>query len=65
MNLWFKRNKCKEHKWQLKERSNVIQFDTLGYPLRLCICQCEKCKKTKQMWLDSSKVEHDIVLKWI
>lgn len=38
-------HKCSFDK--IVERSNVIQYDDMGYPLRLCICQC-KCGKTNQ-----------------
>jgi len=46
----FKR-KCK-HKWKLTHYSNVLQLDDMGYPLRLCIQECTKCKKSDQVWLD-------------
>ena len=52
------------HQWNLKERSNVIQFDDMGYPLRLFICECDRCKKNDQMWIDSSECKEDVVLKW-
>lgn len=44
--------KCRNHKWKVTERSNIIQQDDMGYPLRLCILECEKCGKPKHMWLD-------------
>lgn len=40
------------HNWQITERSNVIQQDDMGYPLRLCILKCSKCGKSEQMWVD-------------
>ena len=58
----FKR-KC-GHEWKLSERSNIIQFDDMGYPLRLFICRCKKCGMTEQMWLDSAVSKNDHVLKW-
>ena len=46
----FKR-KC-NHKYKIYQRSNMLQQDSMGYPLRLFICRCEKCGKSKQMWID-------------
>ena len=43
---------CK-HKYEVTERSNALQFDDMGYPLRLCIVKCAKCGKTEQQWLDT------------
>lgn len=43
--------KC-NHKWVITERSNILQQDDMGYPLRLCICKCSKCGKYDQKWLD-------------
>lgn len=51
------------HDFKLYERSNVIQLDDMGYPLRLCILMC-KCGMSRQEWLDTSRVEDDIELKW-
>lgn len=44
--------KCRNHDWHITERSNVIQQDSMGYPLRLCIVECKKCGKPDQIWLD-------------
>ena len=52
------------HKWVLSERSNIIQFDDMGYPLRLFICQCKKCGMTEQMWIDSAVSKKDHVCEW-
>lgn len=52
------------HEWHTKMLSNVIQRDAMGYPLRLYICECEHCKKTKQIWLDSVECKSDVVLQW-
>lgn len=53
------------HEWRLKQRSNAIQFDDMGYPLRLYICECKYCKKSKQMmWIDSIDQENDVILQW-
>lgn len=46
--------KCK-HDWRLLERSNVLQLDDMGYPLRLCIFRCNKCGKSDQQWVDVPK----------
>lgn len=43
------------HKWKVVEKSNVIQLDDMGYPLRLFICKCEKCGKYDQQWIDVSE----------
>ena len=62
--------KCK-HKWELTEKSNVLQFDELGYPLRLFIARCTKCGKSEQQWIDVAKsvskeldTGESILLKW-
>lgn len=41
------------------ERSNVIQFDEMGYPLRLVIMS-----DGDQVWLDTTEQDGDVVLKW-
>ena len=58
--------KCKVfgHQWRIKQRSNVIQYDDMGYPLRLFICECKYCKKLEQMWIDTEKCKNDVVLQW-
>ena len=43
--------KCK-HNWEVNKWSNVLQQDSMGYPLRLCIIKCSKCGKCKQAWYD-------------
>ena len=35
-------------------KSNVIQYDSMGYPLRLYIFKCD-CGMTKQEWIDVPK----------
>lgn len=52
------------HKWVLAERSNIIQFDGMGYCLRLFVCRCEKCGESTQMWLDSAVSKKDHVCEW-
>lgn len=43
--------KC-EHEWRVEKRSNALQCDSMGYPLRLFICKCAKCGASDQRWLD-------------
>lgn len=45
--------------WCIKERSNVIQYDTMEYPLRLVIDS-----DGEQIWLDTVEEDGDIVLEW-
>lgn len=40
-------------------RSNIVQYDDMGYPLRLCIMD-----DGEQIWLDSYNEETDLVCKW-
>lgn len=54
-NLFRKREKQP----YIKERSNVIQYDSMGYPLRLII-NCEG----EQVWIDTYEQEGDVVLQW-
>jgi len=51
-------------RWREKENcspkeSNVIQYDDMGYPLRLVIDS-----NGKQYWRDTYEREDDVVLKW-
>ena len=46
--------RCK-HRLEVVERSNALQQDLMGYPLRLCILKCNKCGKLEQQWLDTSE----------
>ena len=51
---------------KLAYTSNVVQFDSMGYPLRLCIMKCD-CGMTNQEWIDvqeSSVTDKDVILKW-
>lgn len=50
--------KC-NHDWVVKYRSNALQCDDMGYPLRLFICRCSKCGKYDQKWLNVPKKELD------
>lgn len=63
--------KCK-HNWKLFKRSNVLQLDDMGYPLRLCIFHCNKCGKSDQQWVDVPKealaeldIGKSVLLKWV
>ena len=47
-------------------KSNVIQYDSMGYPLRLYIMKCD-CGITNQEWIDvpeSSVTDKDVILRW-
>lgn len=44
---------------KIVEYSNVIQFDEMGYPLRLAIDS-----HGKQLWIDTVEREGDVVLVW-
>lgn len=50
--------KRKESTSTIIERSNVIQYDEMGYPLRLCIFS-----DGYQRWVDTYEEDTDIVLK--
>ena len=43
--------KCK-HDFQITDTSNIIQLDSMGYPLMLCIRRCTKCGASDQSWID-------------
>lgn len=53
----------RNHDYKISECSNVIQFDDMGYPLRLCILKCY-CGATKQTWIDTKRKDDDVILKW-
>lgn len=46
-------------KFKIVEYSNVIQFDEMGYPLRLVIDNYGE-----QLWIDTTEKEDDVVLVW-
>lgn len=46
-------------KYKIVEYSNVIQFDGMGYPLRLVIDS-----KGKQLWIDTTERDGDVILEW-
>lgn len=45
------------HQWEITKRSNALQQDDMGYPLRLFICKCSKCGKYDQQWIDVAEKE--------
>ena len=47
---------------KILNRSNVIQYDEMGYPLRLCIIDYKN--RTDQIWIDTTEQEGDVVLQW-
>lgn len=55
----YLKNKIINNKSYVKERSNVIQFDDMGYPLRLIINN-----EGNQVWIDTYEEEDDIILEW-
>ena len=59
----FKKNKC-SHEWVTSHRSNIVQLDEMGYPLRLFLLRCRKCGETDQQWIDSAISTKDSILKW-
>lgn len=63
--------KC-NHIWAIDQRSNVIQQDSMGYPLRLCICTCSECGRSNMRWIDVNESEleelktgQSVLLKWL
>ena len=58
-----KENKPKPHE-EIIWKSNVIQFDEMGSPLRLCIVKTNEKPYTDQVWLDTIQRPNDIVLEW-
>lgn len=51
--------KRKEEIRKITNRSNVIQYDDMGYPLRLVIVDDKE-----QIWIDTCEEEGDVVLNW-
>lgn len=51
--------KKKDKEPYITEISNVIQYDDMGYPLRLCIN-----REGKQICIDTIEYESDVVLRW-
>ena len=61
--IWLITKSKYTDKLEVIERSNIIQYDEMGYPLRLVIVRNYK-NETDQMWLDTSKQDDDVELKW-
>lgn len=61
MRFFKKRNK---DPFRIIYRSNTIQFDEMGYPLRLCIVTGNGRKKAEQVWLDTLEEDGDVVLEF-
>lgn len=62
--------KC-NHEWGNYEKSNALQLDSMGYPLRLYIRKCSICGASEQVWLDvpeeqaeELKTGESFLLKW-
>ena len=59
------------HDYKVAEKSNALQYDDMGYPLRLYIYKCQKCSKTDHKWIDvdvnelkESETGESFLLKW-
>ena len=61
MRFFKKRNK---DPFRIIYRSNTIQFDEMGYPLRLCIVTGNGRDKQERVWLDTLEEEGDVVLEF-
>ena len=63
--IFKKKHICEFNK--IARRSNAIQFDEMGYLLRLCILKCE-CGATTQRWVDTGEryemKENDVEVIW-
>lgn len=59
MRFFKKRNK---DPFRIIHRSNTIQFDEMGYPLRLCIVTGNGRTNPEQVWLDTVEEDGDVVL---
>lgn len=60
----FNKRKDKNKPFNILYRSNVVQLDEMGYPLRLCIVEGNGRKNSEQVWLDTVDLEGDLILKW-
>ena len=68
--MFLFKKECK-HKWEFNQESNALQFDDMGYPLRLFIMKCSKCGAYDQQWIDVPAEEADelhngksVLVKW-
>lgn len=55
----FKFFKKKKEQFKIVKRSNIIQYDEMGYPLRLIIDN-----SGEQLWIDTVYEKDDLVLVW-
>lgn len=46
--------------YRIVKYSNVIQYDEMGYPLRLVIDS-----HGEQLWIDTTERKDDVILAWI
>lgn len=67
----IKFNKKCSHDFRIDQRSNVLQLDDMGYPLRLFIVKCKHCGYSDQQWIDVPVEEYkeietgeSVLLKW-
>lgn len=58
MNI-FKRWRKKSSSRRITHVSNIVQYDSMGYPLRLVIMS-----DNEQIWLDSYHKDTDVELRW-
>ena len=54
----------KKDPFKIIYRSNTIQFDEMGYPLRLCIVTGNGRINPEQVWLDTLEEDGDVVLEF-
>lgn len=54
----------KKEPFNIIYRSNTIQFDEMGYPLRLCIVAGNGRINPEQVWLDTLEEDGDVILKF-
>ena len=50
---------CRHPRSVIVAKSNVIQFDQSGFPLRLVAVKCLICGKNDHTWVDIKKSELD------
>ena len=46
------------HKYKVVAKSNIVRqfFDRRGYWERLCKCECERCGKIEEQWIERDSV---------
>lgn len=60
----FSREEEKKDPFRIIHRSNTIQFDEMGYPLRLCVVTGNGRDKPERVWLDTLEEDGDVVLEF-